>query len=458
MSKPKQAVKGWQWALVLLAIMGHSIVAVAEEAPRAIDLFSAIGAQPATADRGGPEPSRILYPDQRLPLRFSHASHLRRDISCVTCHSQALTSTQAADSLLPREAACQSCHAIDHTQLFKKTDGPPAACYACHPGMPKAPTAQTPPAGPQLEALVPQVEIPPPYLKFNHQLHAKNQVPCATCHGDLSQVDLATRAQLPTMAQCLACHDQGLHGANQVPKLLRTTARKQGAPGRCATCHLMRADGTLQVQFPTGILRPSGNWRGDEHGLDFTRTHRLTAQSDPDYCSSCHRRDYCQQCHNGVLKPMDYHGGDYQTRHGLEARRNQLTCTSCHRQQTFCLGCHERLGVIHTATLPGSPSVSAFAPATSRRFHPDGWASPTPGPSHHAFEAQRNLRTCTSCHREQTCLDCHSALPGGRFLIGKSPHPADFVASGRCQATASRNPRMCLKCHREGSAELTCPN
>ena len=77
--------------------------------------------------------------------------------------------------------------------------------------MPKTPTAQTPPAGPQLETLVPQVEIPPPYLKFNHQLHAKNQVPRATCHGDLSQVDLATRAQLPKMAQCLACHDQGLH-------------------------------------------------------------------------------------------------------------------------------------------------------------------------------------------------------------------------------------------------------
>jgi hypothetical protein len=211
----------------------------------------------------------------------------------------------------------------------------------------------------------------------------------------------------------------------------------------------------VRVQYPTGVLIPSGSLRGDDHGMEFRQQHRSVALNDEGYCASCHRRDFCQRCHNGVVKPMDYHGGDFVARHGMEARRNQLTCTSCHRQQTFCLGCHERLGVVDHATLPGRPPISSFAPATPRRFHPDGWASPSLGANHHAYEAQRNIRTCTSCHREESCLQCHSALGGSALGGGANPHPADWTA-GRCQALRSRNPRVCLKCHRDGSPELRC--
>jgi hypothetical protein len=161
---------------------------------------------------------------------------------------------------------------------------------------------------------------------------------------------------------------------------------------------------------------------------------------------------------------MDFHGNDYVSRHMIEARRNEPNCGACHRRQSICLGCHERLGVVDPHTLPpgapGAPQPGAFAPGTTRRFHPDGWASPTPGPSHHSFEAQRNLRTCVSCHREDTCLQCHSALSGGRMPSlqsgGVNPHPIGWADSGRCQALADRNPRVCLKCHAAGSAQLRC--
>ena len=49
-------------------------------------------------------------------------------------------------------------------------------------------------------------------------------------------------------------------------------------------------------------------------------------------------------------------------------------------------------------------------------------------------EAQRNLRTCTSCHREETCIDCHSAQPGGRYSTGK----VHTVRSGSARVAASR--------------------
>lgn len=423
-----------------------------------VDLFAPVRAQVRriTAPAAAGEPSAVIYPDQRLPLRFSHRGHLGRDIPCQSCHPAATTSTSTRDNLLPTEAACAVCHAIDRGQPYKKTDGPPAACASCHVGLPREPEPGAPPQ--PLADRVARLDVPPAYLKFNHALHAAQKIPCATCHGDLAQVDLATRAQLPKMATCLGCHDDGLRSGRTGDLSSDGGGRRalRTASPRCGTCHLTASDGTLQQHLPSGRLIPSGSLRGDDHGAEWKRLHRAPAQNDPDYCASCHGRGFCFSCHNSVTKPLDIHGGDYVGRHSLDARRNQPDCSACHRRQTFCLGCHERMGVISHSTLPGTPAVSAFSPASPRRFHPEGWASPIAGPSHHSVEAQRNLRACASCHREQTCLDCHSTLPGGRYSVGRSPHPGDWVSSGRCRALGSRNLRVCLKCHRSDSPALGC--
>lgn len=409
-----------------------------------IDLWSPTRpAVPAASQRG---PSAVIFPAQRLPLKFSHRQHLQRGTRCTECHELAPASVSARDNLLPKEAACARCHAIDHNQPAKRVDGPPAACNACHRGLPNNP-AELPAPGPALEAQIERSELPPPHLKFNHRLHAESQIDCARCHGDLSQVDLATRSQLPRMELCLGCHTDG-----------RGSEGRRAPTSRCPACHLQQGDGTLETRLPSGVLLPSGELRGDDHGLSFRREHRQVALSDPGYCASCHTQPWCQRCHNGVVKPLDIHGGDYISRHGQDARRNQPDCASCHRQQTFCIGCHERLGVASHSTLPGSPSPSAFAPASPRRFHPDSWASAFggAGANLHAGEAQRNIRSCASCHREETCLGCHSTLSDTRVPGGANPHPADWVSSGRCRALASRNSRVCLKCHRESAVALSC--
>ncbi len=423
---------------------------------------------PHSTSRG--ERSRVIYPDQTLPLRFSHRNHLSRDIACDSCHQAALSSTSARDRLLPSEEDCAVCHPIDRADPYKKTAvGAQAACATCHVGVPSEPGPETPAAGKDFESLVARIVIPDPNLKFNHKQHLDKQIPCATCHGDLSKVDLATRAQLPTMAQCLACHDSRMPMSSKAsnPALPSPVESKsgllsgrvsRGPSPRCGTCHLQQSDGLLATRFPSGVLAPSGMLRGDIHGMDWKNNHRQPAQADPEYCATCHKQSWCQSCHNGVVRPLDLHGGDYVSRHSIEARRNQPDCGSCHRRQTFCLGCHERLGVVAHSTLPTSPPVSSFFPGSSRRFHPDGWASPTAGPGHHSWEAQRNLRTCASCHREETCMDCHSSLPGGRFAQGKSPHGLDWIQSGRCQSLQSRNARVCLKCHRDGTLQLSCQN
>jgi hypothetical protein len=374
-------------------------------------------------------PSEVIFPSQELPLRFSHRKHLAKKIECDFCHDKAPNSKLSSDNLIPSEDTCSTCHPIDreHPERVAKSA---TACSFCHP------------AGTAL-----RVVIPPPNLRFDHSAHVKKGVPCTHCH-DMQKVDVATRAQLPEMTLCLSCHDG-------------VTSQARGlfhAASRCSTCHLVQPDNTLRQVFPSGVLRPSGKLRGDAHTLDFRTHHSEVAHNNEKYCQSCHRQDFCLSCHNGVVKPFDFHGNDYVSRHPIDARRNDPDCGSCHRRQSFCLSCHERMGVVDRRT----GHSSAFEPIGTRTFHPPGWANPTASnnPNHHAWQAQRNLRQCVACHRQETCLECHASNGSAAGAAGQmwiSPHPPDWAGSNRCQSLADRNQRMCLRCHAPSdSAHLSC--
>jgi hypothetical protein len=366
-------------------------------------------------------PSAVIFPPQRLPLSFSHAQHLALKIGCGYCHEDAARSRRAADQNVPGEAVCATCHEIDRARPDKAVapGEPDARCDACHPGW-------------DGRGEPPRLVLPPPNLKFNHEAHVARGMRCQDCHGDLRDVGLATRAQLPRMPSCLGCHDG------------------ERASGACTTCHLAERDGRVRTMLPEGPLLPSGTLRGDAHDARFRLEHARVAANDERYCASCHVRSFCLDCHDGVVKPMDFHAGDYVTTHAVDARRGALDCGGCHRRQTFCTGCHARLGVSDdpkTTAFPRPPEGSA---TPARAFHPPGWVS-TSGlrsANDHSFQAQRNLAACASCHREDSCKACHQAV---------NPHPAGFASSRRCRALASRSGRMCLRCHTDlDDASLRC--
>jgi hypothetical protein len=346
-------------------------------------------------------PSQVIYPAEDLPLKFSHAQHAAKKIACDFCHS-------STGNLRAREDACLTCHKRER-------------CADCHVGEPRA------------------LVMPRANLKFDHANHA---VACTRCH-DLAKVDLATRAQLPTMDTCLGCHD--------------SRRAKLHASSRCTVCHPGRADGTLETEFATGTLVPSGSLRGDAHSLDFRTRHAAVARDDARYCANCHAESFCQSCHNGVVKPLDFHGNDYVSLHAVDARRNTPDCNACHRRQSFCLGCHERLGVVDLRT---DGATSKFAPLAPRTFHPPGFAdaSAAGNPQHHAWQALRQLKQCVSCHRQETCLECHasSSGAGANARMQVNPHPPNWLSSGRCSALGERNPRVCLRCHGASDPHLHC--
>jgi hypothetical protein len=344
-------------------------------------------------------PSPVIFPTQSLPLHFAHAQHLRlAGVGCGTCHESAAGSTRAADNLIPAEDACAACHEIDHAQPDKQAS-PAARCDACHVMTGPAQVAPT--------------AIPAPNLKFNHTIHVGRGMRCAGCHA-VADVGLATRAELPRMASCLGCHDG------------------KTAPAACTTCHIAAGNGMVQTDFAAGRLAPSGVLRGDAHDLRFRMDHAQAARDDDRYCANCHTRAWCLDCHNGVVKPFDFHGNDYVHLHTVQARRNDPDCGSCHRLQTFCTGCHARLGV-NTDPKTSEYQRPSTTPDATHRFHPPG--------HQHGVEAQRNLKQCASCHRESFCSSgaCHGTM--------FSPHPVDWLGSSRCKALLARAGRMCLRCH-----------
>lgn len=401
--------------------------------------------QPISPPSSATAPSSVVYPPPTLPLVFDHARHAQRGITCEICHGGAVRSVSSKDDLLPGEPICRLCHAIDHSRPEKAvaTGQPPARCDACHANFSPAAASPVGASGPELA----RVTIPAPALKFNHKLHAERGISCKHCHAAVETVALATSAELPRMSLCLGCHDG------------------RQATARCGACHPTLSDGRLRTVFPSGVLMPSGSLKGfDAHTATF-RTQHKTAARDERACATCHKPSECTDCHGaGVIRPADFHPVDYATLHALDARRNTPNCSSCHRNQTFCLGCHQRLGVApdpeggQAGRQPNNP----FGTGTGvKRFHPPGWVRDdagvvltAPTPASHSVQARRNLRTCVSCHREESCLNCHSADP--TRSMGINPHPPGFASSAACRALSSRNTRACLKCHQVGASALSC--
>ena len=438
----------------------------------------------AALGAAGNAPSPLIYPAETIPIAFDHAQHARLGATCEGCHVSAQTSTSAGDNLIPREAACRSCHKIDRDQPAKVVpQGQGAArCDACHvdaggnkwmpaemgtlkgsPSPPATgPAGQSPSVPTRSGAPVdpPRVALARPNLKFNHKLHAARGYACALCHTTAdTSAGPVTRVDLPMMASCLGCHDG-----------------KQ-ATARCSACHITEPDGRLKTKLVsvstmaaggTGPLVPSGSLRGiDEHGPTFRRDH-AQAGRDEKYCLSCHRRNECIDCHGGVVRPPDIHPSDYVSLHAVDARRNTPDCSACHRTQSFCVGCHQRSGVAADPEggLLGRRANNPFGTGTGvKSFHPPGWARDpggavitTPRPASHSLAAKQNIRACASCHREESCLTCHSADPLRAPTIPSpriSPHGPNFASTARCRFLAARNKRVCRKCHTPGP-ELSC--
>lgn len=361
------------------------------------------------AAAAGEERHPAVYPPQQLPLRFSHRQHLERGATCSTCHPSVRASGQTADRNLPGHPECGACHDLEAARRGEQVK-PAASCSTCHPGF-----------DPSVRKIPARVELPPATVKFSHQLHLAQKVDCAVCHAGVEQADLATTRHLPKMKVCLECHD-GVR-----------------ASAECKSCHAALPGGRLQLSFISGLLRPMrGNPLGMDHGARFDLDHGARAAAARETCMACHAEHQCQACHDALQRPLSIHPGDYLTLHPVDARLNATDCSSCHRAQSFCVACHARAGVM--SAIDVHPSLRGDAVVHPDRFE---FVTDRASPRHHGVQAARDLQSCISCHREESCMACHASRGPDRA----NPHGPGFQAA--CRSIAAKNDRSCVRCHTE---------
>lgn len=140
-----------------------------------------------------------LRADPVQPFAYSHRIHLAQGLTCTDCHDGVERGPRAG---LPGISTCMTCHQA------VATDKPLVQAMAAQQAK-------------GLDFAWQRVYDYPreAHVVFNHAPHIRAKVECSTCHGDMTQQDVARRVVDMDMAFCVNCHKQ-----------------KQ-ASNDCLTCH-----------------------------------------------------------------------------------------------------------------------------------------------------------------------------------------------------------------------------
>lgn len=366
---------------------------------------------------------------------------------------------------------CTSCHGSTTDNGALRSLPAPSQCVTCHDGSKRRRVTWAPPES-----------RPVGLLAFSHSAHdakAGTEANCQSCHATATTWMAIGKA---APATCVGCH------AHKVPEHLSPDAK-------CTTCHrpLARAVGMTDAQIKA-LPKPATH-----ESSDFLEAHGAQAKASIATCATCHAQQSCARCHldasrNATIaalspdvrvarlaaalapnrpQPADHKVADFVAGvHGRTATASTARCAVCHTQTT-CLTCHTgTIGRTAIASLtPGAPAPTATrvasrpatdwtpaphsANAVSKpiKVHADNW-SKVHGPS-----AASEATTCSGCHAQRFCKDCHAAERVG----AKRYHPANFVsrhapeaysAETEC-ATCHSVQAFCRDCHRQAGFAAT---
>ena len=194
--------------------------------------------------------------------KFSHKTHIGKDISCQECHVGVENSEMITDRFLPDMKQCVQCH---------ETSDDPGYCTICHS---------------KKDDLSPG----------SHKMLTWEKT-----HGIESQAQLSNCVLCHTTSSCAECHegdnlDHKVHPLNyQYNHGLYARSNKTN----CLTCHEEESSCNSchreQLVMPTS--HSFANWSNPSTG----GKHAREAKMDLDNCISCHSDNYgepiCVQCH-----------------------------------------------------------------------------------------------------------------------------------------------------------------
>ncbi|MEP7381545.1 MAG: cytochrome c3 family protein [Gemmatimonadota bacterium] len=414
-------------------------------------------------------------------LRFRHATHAAQveesGRACATCHAARDGAPWMNVRRAPPES-CQGCHT--HRSGGHLADD--SRCTTCHIAIARSTTVTVE----QLRSL----PEPPSHADARFPLHHGVSAPadiarCATCHARetcaLCHVNAATVpaiAQLPadpraaTMmrGRTVSYATPDDHRSDDWSSAHRTQATTNvqrcgvcHAQASCSTCHsgslgreVIRQlpDGRtgapgVQLELPRGhdrampvaagrvtlapamrrTARPHAPRTGSvdtitttvrPHPDGFARQHAASAASGRLSCEGCHTQRFCSDCHAGESK-RDFHVANFVVRHAADSYGRDLECAGCHNTEVFCRACHQAQGIASKGR--GAGTYHNGQPL---------WLL------QHGQAARQGLESCTTCHTQRDCMQCHSQRGWG-----VNPHGDDFDAS----RLGARAKAMCARCH-----------
>jgi hypothetical protein len=181
---------------------------------------------------GSPEYTDVGYQPVQ-PVPYSHRLHVGQlGLDCRYCHASVETSPV---SNIPPTQTCMNCHHVikrDSEWL--------------------APIRESAKTGKPMRWI--RVHNLPDYAYFNHAIHVNAGVGCASCHGQIDQMEVVWQAKPLSMGWCLDCH-------------------RNPAP------HLRPVDEVTNMQwFPAR-----------DHAEFASRTIEERHIAPPEDCSGCHR-------------------------------------------------------------------------------------------------------------------------------------------------------------------------
>ena len=151
-----------------------------------VGLVVLLGAGYVAADRLSRSPYMTRADTYReQPIQFSHQHHAAGiGIDCRYCHT---TVERAASAGIPPTKTCMNCH---------------SQIWADSPFL--EPVRESFRSGEPLRWI--RVHDLPDFVYFNHSVHVKKGVGCASCHGRVDRMPLMLQNASLQMGWCLDCH------------------------------------------------------------------------------------------------------------------------------------------------------------------------------------------------------------------------------------------------------------
>ena len=137
---------------------------------------------------GSPKYTDVGYrPEQPVP--FSHKLHAGElGMDCRYCHSQVEHSHEAN---VPPTETCMNCHNPNGPKIGLDNEKLNLVRESFETGK-------------RLEWV--RVHKLPDYAYFNHAAHLRAGIGCASCHGNIDQMEVVYQAKPMSMGWCLECH------------------------------------------------------------------------------------------------------------------------------------------------------------------------------------------------------------------------------------------------------------